>query len=85
MTPSATAIPTITWDDLEAVYDDLAITREEKETVAHLLTATRLLSPHLTPLDLTREIICIAFVLTRESDRLPSRPIQRLSGLRPSG
>lgn len=85
MPHSATMIPAITWDDLEAVYDDLAITREEKATVAHLLTATRLLSPHLSPLDLTREIICIAFVLTRESDRLPSRPIARRPGLRPGG
>ncbi len=82
MPHSAIPIPTVTWGDLEAAYDDLSITREEKETVQHLLTMTRLLSPHLSPLDLIREIICIAFVLTPASDRPPRSPLSRTFGRR---
>lgn len=66
------AFPAITWSDLEAIYEDLAITKVEREAVQHLLTITRLMSPHLSPLDLMREIICIAFVLTPASDQSPT-------------
>lgn len=66
------AFPAITWSDLEAIYEDLAITKVEREAVQHLLTITRLMSPHLSPLDLMREIICIAFVLTPASDQSPN-------------
>jgi len=77
-TEAIPAFPAISWSDLEAVFDDLAITPIEKEAVAHLLSITRLLSCHLSPLDLMREIICIAFVLTSESDRSPARRRSRL-------
>ncbi len=66
------AFPAISWSDLEAIYEDLAITPVEKEAVQHLLTITRLMSHHLSPLDLMREIICIAFVLTPASDHSPN-------------
>lgn len=85
MPHSKEMLPTITWGDLETAFDDLAITREEKEAVANLLTMTRLLSHNLSPLDLVREIICIAFVLTPESDRLPPSPIRPSAGRRESG
>lgn len=80
------AFPAISWNDLEAIYEDLAITQLEKEAVQHLLTVTRLLSHHLSPLDLMREIICIAFVLTPASDHSPNRrAIRHVAGPEPSG
>ena len=75
MPHSTLAIPAITWGDLEAVYDDLAITREEKDSVHFLLTMTRLLGHNLSPIDLIREVICIAFVLNPASDRPPQGTI----------
>jgi len=71
-TEAVPAFPAISWNDLETIYEDLAVTRVEKEAVQHLLTITRLMSPHLSPLDLMREIICIALVLTPASDPSPS-------------
>lgn len=80
------AFPAISWSDLEAIYEDLAITPAEQEAVQHLLKITRLLSCHLSPLDLMREIICIAFVLTPASDHSPSgRDLPRKAGPKPSG
>jgi len=80
------AFPAISWSDLEAIYEDLAITKAEKEAVQHLLTVTRLMSPHLSPLDLMREIICIAFVLTPASDPPPNASsLPRRPGPKPSG
>lgn len=85
-TEAVPAFPAISWSDLEAIYEDLAITRVEKEAVQHLLTITRLMSPHLSPLDLMREIICIALVLTPASDPSPSgyAPPRRV-GPKPNG
>lgn len=77
--PHSTKVIPMTWGELEAVYDDLAITRQEKDSVQFLLTMTRLLSPHLSPLDLIREIICIAFVLNPANDRPPMDIASRLS------
>lgn len=74
--PHASMVISMTWGELETVYDDLAITRQEKDSVQFLLTMTRLLSPHLSPLDLIREVICIAFVLSPANDR---PPMDRLS------
>lgn len=80
------AFPAISWSDLEAIYEDLAITEVEREAVQHLLAITRLLSRHLSPLDLMREIICIAFVLTPASDLSPSgETFNRAAGRKPSG
>jgi hypothetical protein len=74
MPHSIVSLPTSTWGDLEAIFDSLAQTTEEKDTVHHLLTMTREMAPHLSKLDLLREIICIALVLLPVSDRPPEWP-----------
>lgn len=71
MPHSMTPIPETTWGDLEAIFDSLADTQIQKDSVHHLLQATRSLSPYLSKLDLLREIICIALVLLPENDRPP--------------
>jgi hypothetical protein len=74
MPHSVISLPNYTWGDLETVYDDLALTLAQKDAVQFLLEETRSLSRHLSPLDLLREIICIAFVLGPENDRSPNAP-----------
>jgi hypothetical protein len=64
-------LPPATWDDLEVIFESLADTAEQRESVRHLLEVTRSMSPHLSKLDLLREIICIALVLLPENDRPP--------------
>lgn len=63
MPHTTTGLPPSTWGDLEAIFDSLAETAQQKETVHHLLQVTREMSPYLTKLDLLREVICIALVL----------------------
>lgn len=63
MPHTATKLPQTTWGDLEAIFDSLAETGQQKNSVHHLLQVTREMSPYLTRLDLLREIICIALVL----------------------
>ena len=63
MPRTAERLPQSTWGDLEAIFDSLASTGQQKETVHHLLQVTREMSPYLTKLDLLREIICVALVL----------------------
>ena len=63
MPRTAERLPQSTCGDLEAIFDSLASTGQQKETVHHLLQVTREMSPYLTKLDLLREIICIALVL----------------------
>ena len=63
MPHTALRLPQSTWGDLEAIFDSLADSAQQKETVHHLLRVTREMSPYLTKLDLLREIICIALVL----------------------
>ena len=63
MPHTARRLPQTTWGDLEAIFDSLASTGQQKETVHHLLQVTREMSPYLTKLDLLREIICVALVL----------------------
>lgn len=67
-------LPTISWEELEAIFDDLAASREQREEAARLLQMTRRLQDHLSPLDLMREIFCIALVLPSENDRSPKAP-----------
>lgn len=74
MLQSGTLLPQITWGEMEAIFDDLAITPNEKTKVETLLLVTRSLSDTLSPMDLFREIICIALVLTPASDRPPEPP-----------
>jgi len=59
---------------LEAIFEDLAATTEERETAERLLDLTRILQPYLSPLDLMREILCIALVLPSGNDRPPRPP-----------
>lgn len=66
-----TPLPDTSWEDLEAIFDSLAESQIQKESVHHLLAVTRSLSPYLSKLDLLREIICIALVLLPENDRPP--------------
>lgn len=72
-------LPPITWEELEAIFDDLAANREQREEAARLLQMTRGLQADLSPLDLMREIFCIALVLPCENDRppRPPRPFRR--------
>ncbi|WP_046652954.1 hypothetical protein [Brevundimonas diminuta] len=72
-------LPRYTWGDVETVFDDLALTRAQKDAVEYLLDETRRHSRNLSPLDLLREIICIAFVLGPDSDRPPHAPRLRRS------
>jgi hypothetical protein len=74
MPHSGSHLPPITWGELEAIFEDLAATTEERETAERLLDLTRILQPYLSPLDLMREILCIALVLPSGNDRPPRPP-----------
>ena len=74
MPHSIVPLPTSTWGDLEAIFDSLATSREEKDAVHHLLKITREMAPYLSKLDLLREIISIALVLLPVNDRPPEWP-----------
>jgi hypothetical protein len=74
MPHSGCHLPPVTWEELEAIFEDLAATNEERETALRLLDLTRTLQPYLSPLDLMREILCITLVLPSENDRPPRRP-----------
>lgn len=74
MPHSIIPLPTSTWGDLEAIFDSLAQTSQEKDAVHQLLAMTREMAPYLSKLDLLREIICIALVLLPVSDRPPEWP-----------
>lgn len=78
-------LPPITWGELEAIFDDLAATNEQREEAQRLLRMTRRMSKHLSPLDLMREIFCIALVLPSENDRPHKRPKTRVDGPASSG
>ncbi len=80
-----TPLPDTSWEDLEAIFDSLAETQNQKESVHHLLDVTRSLSPYLSKLDLLREIICIGLVLLPEHDRPPSAAHLRSSSTAESG
>lgn len=67
-------LPQISWEELEAIFDDLAASTEQREEASRLLRMTRRMQANLSPLDLMREIFCIALVLPSENDRPPSRP-----------
>lgn len=71
MPPTVARLPSLTWEELEAILDDLAETEEEKDQVVALLAMTRSLSETMSPLDLMREIFCIALVLPCGNDRSP--------------
>ena len=58
MPHTTTGLPPSTWGDLEAIFDSLAETAQQKETVHHLLL---------------REVICIALVLL-PVDAQPPQP-----------
>lgn len=73
MPQASPRLPSITWEELEAIFDDLAANREQREEASRLLQMTRRLHTHLSPLDLMREIFCIALVLPSENDRSPVR------------
>lgn len=74
MPHSGTHLPPITWEELEVIFEDLAATIEEREMAQRLLGLTRILQPYLSPLDLMREILCIALVLPSGNDRPPRPP-----------
>jgi hypothetical protein len=44
-------LPRYTWGDVETVFDDLALTRAQKDAVEYLLDETRRHSRNLSPLD----------------------------------
>lgn len=78
MPRTRSGLPSITWEELEAIFDDLAANREQREEASRLLRMTRRLQTDLSPLDLVREIFCIALVLPSENDRPPtSSPSRR--------
>jgi hypothetical protein len=77
MPQASPRLPSITWEELEAIFDDLAANREQREEASRLLQMTRQLRSHLSPLDLMREIFCIALVLPSENDRSPVRRNRR--------
>lgn len=63
MPHTAIKLPQSTWGELEAIFETLAETHQQKDAVQHLLKVTREMSPYLSKPDLLREIICIALVL----------------------
>ena len=78
-------LPSLTWEEMEAIFDELAATNEQRDQAIQLLTMTRLAAPNLSPLDLMREIFCIALVLPCGNDRPPKRPGQERFDLPSSG
>lgn len=74
MSPTLARLPALTWDEMEAIFDELAATKEQKDQAQQLLSMTRLTASTLSPLDLMREIFCIALVLPCGNDRPPNRP-----------
>ncbi|WP_292020650.1 MULTISPECIES: hypothetical protein [unclassified Brevundimonas] len=77
MPHSGRPLPSITWGELEVIFEALTVTTEEWETARKLLDLTRRLQPYLSPLDVMREILCIALVLPSENDRPPAPPRRR--------
>jgi len=78
MPPTLARLPSLTWEEMEAIMDELAATEEQRDQVLTLLALTRSLSETMSPLDLMREIFCIALVLPCENDRSPmTRPSGR--------
>ncbi len=69
-------LPSLTWEEMEAIFDELAATNEQRDQAIQLLSMTRLAAGSLSPLDLMREIFCIALVLPCGNDRPPKRPRQ---------
>ena len=53
-------LPSLTWEEVETIFDELSMTRRAAGS--------------LSPLDLMREIFCIALVLPCGNDRPPKRP-----------
>ena len=66
-------LPSLTWEEMEAIFDELAATNEQRDQALKLLSMTRLAAQNLSPLDLMREIFCIALVLPCGNDRPPKR------------
>jgi len=78
MPPTLARLPSLTWEEMEAIMDELAATEEQRDQVLTLVALTRSLSETMSPLDLMREIFCIALVLPCENDRSPrTRPFGR--------
>jgi hypothetical protein len=77
MPPTFARLPSLTWEEMEAILDELAATEEQRDQALTLLALTRSLSETMSPLDLMREIFCIALVLPCENDRSPR---MRLTG-----
>lgn len=78
-------LPSLTWEEMEAIFDELAATNEQRDEAVQLLTMTRLAAQNLSPLDLMREIFCIALVLPCGNDRPPKKPSQARFDLPSSG
>lgn len=78
-------LPSLTWEEMEAIFDELAATNEQRELALDLLSMTRTASRTLSPLDLMREIFCIALVLPCGNDRPPKRPDRERRPLPSSG
>ena len=77
MSPTPARLPSLTWDEVEAIFDELATTNEQRDQALRLLSMTRQTAQALSPLDLMREIFCIALVLPCGNDRSPKRPGER--------
>ncbi|MGO4410045.1 MULTISPECIES: hypothetical protein [unclassified Brevundimonas] len=78
-------LPSLTWEEMEAIFDELAATNEQRDQALRLLSMTRLAAQNLSPLDLMREIFCIALVLPCGNDRPPERPDRERRPLPSSG
>ena len=85
MSPTPARLPSLTWDEVEAIFDELATTNEQRDQALQLLSMTRLTAQALSPLDLMREIFCIALVLPCGNDRPPKRPNRESPPLPSSG
>ena len=85
MSPTPARLPSLTWDEVEAIFDELATTNEQRDQALRLLSMTRQTAQALSPLDLMREIFCIALVLPCGNDPPPKRPGQERFDLPSSG
>jgi hypothetical protein len=76
-TQPAELLPTLRWDQLEAVMIELADTEAKRLMVRHLVEGVRKQAAFLPVQETIREILCIGFALM-DGDFRPQAPTTRL-------
>ncbi|HEV7228528.1 hypothetical protein [Brevundimonas sp.] len=73
-------LPTMTWEDVETVLDQLAGTPRRKAWAEHLLSQLQEASAHLSPMDLLQQIVLTASAVTAPT---AEPPVARTTTRRP--